>query len=68
MLQRPFSKLKKHSPTHLYMLYPMVQSIALVCVEKVKKMPSQGLCPLSLSFTIEKQNHFGARACSYQKI
>jgi hypothetical protein len=27
------SKLKKHGPTNLYMLYPMVQSVALVCVE-----------------------------------
>jgi hypothetical protein len=30
-LQRPFPKLKKHSPTNIYMLYPMVQSVALVC-------------------------------------
>jgi hypothetical protein len=42
MLQRPFPKLKKHSPTRLYMLYPMVQSVVLVCVEKVKKMTPQG--------------------------
>jgi hypothetical protein len=42
MLQRPFPKLKKHGPTRLYMLYPMVQSVALVCVEKVKKMTPQG--------------------------
>jgi hypothetical protein len=32
-LQRPFSKLKKNSHTNLYMLYPIVQSVALVCVE-----------------------------------
>jgi hypothetical protein len=31
------------------MLYPMVQHIALVCVEIEKKMPPQGLCPLSSS-------------------
>jgi hypothetical protein len=48
-LQRPFSKLKKHSPTHLYMLYPMVQSVVLVFVEKVKKRALQGHCPLSSS-------------------
>jgi hypothetical protein len=33
MQQRPFSKLKKHGPTNLYMLYPMAQSVARVCVE-----------------------------------
>jgi hypothetical protein len=42
MLQTSISKLNKHSTTHLYMLYPMVQSVALVFVEKVKKMPLQG--------------------------
>jgi hypothetical protein len=49
MLQTFFSKLKKHSPTCLYMLYPMVQSGVLVCVEIDKKMPLQGHCPLSSS-------------------
>jgi hypothetical protein len=49
MLQRPFSKLEKHSPTRLYMLYPMVQSVVLVCVEKVKKKALQGHSPLSSS-------------------
>jgi hypothetical protein len=29
----PFPKLEKHLPTNLYMLYPMAQSIARVCVE-----------------------------------
>jgi hypothetical protein len=64
MLQRPFPKLKTHHPTNLvYMLYPMVQSVWLVCVEKVKKMTLQWHCPLSSSFTIiENQNHFGAWA------
>jgi hypothetical protein len=47
MLQTSFPKLKKHHPTNLYMLYPMMQSVAHVCVEKVKKMPSQWHCPLS---------------------
>ena len=47
MLQRPFPKLKKHGPTNLYMLYRMVQSVWLVCVEKVKKMTLQRQCPLS---------------------
>jgi hypothetical protein len=55
MLQTSFSKLKKHSPTRLYMLYPMVQSVALVCVEKVKKMPSQWHCPLSSSSIIQNR-------------
>jgi hypothetical protein len=62
MLQRPFSKLKKHCPTQLYMLYPMVQSGALVCVEKVKKMPPQWHCPLSIvignPLSIIIRNHF----------
>jgi hypothetical protein len=48
MLQRPFPKLKKHSPTNVYMLYQMVQSVALVCVEIDKKMPPQWHCPLSI--------------------
>ena len=29
-------------PTNLYMLYPMMQRVLLVCVEKVKKMVPQG--------------------------
>jgi hypothetical protein len=60
MLQTSFPKLKKHSPTRLYMLYPMVQSVALVFVEIVKKMPLQWHCSLPSSpFTIK--NHFGVR-------
>jgi hypothetical protein len=47
MLQTSFSKLKKHSPTNLYMLYPMAQSFGLVCVEMDKQMPLQWHCPLS---------------------
>jgi hypothetical protein len=47
MPRRPFSKLKKHGPTNLYMIYPMAQSVALVCVEIDKKMPLQWHCPLS---------------------
>jgi hypothetical protein len=62
MPQTSFSKLKKHSPTTIYMLYPMAQSVALFCIEIDKKMPLQWHCSLS-SFivTMEKQNHFGAR-------
>jgi hypothetical protein len=45
MPQRPFSKLKKHAPTNLYMLYPMAQSVALFCIEIDKKMPLQWHCP-----------------------
>jgi hypothetical protein len=41
MLQTSFPKLKTHHPTNLYMLYPMMQSVLLVCVEKVKKMTPQ---------------------------
>jgi hypothetical protein len=48
MLQTSFPNLKKHHPTRLYMIYLMMQSIWLVCVEKVKKMPSQWHCPSSL--------------------
>ena len=48
MLQRPFPKLKKHHPTNLYMLYPMAQSVGLVCVEMDKQMPPQWHCPLSI--------------------
>ena len=42
-----FPKLKKHSPTNFYMLYPMVQSVALVCLEINKKLTLQRQCPLS---------------------
>jgi hypothetical protein len=42
MLQTSFSELKTHHPTNLYMLYPMMQSVFLVCVKKVKKMAPQG--------------------------
>jgi hypothetical protein len=48
------------------MLYPMAQSVALVCVEIDKKMPLQWHCPLSSVGTMEKQNHFAAWAGSYQ--
>jgi hypothetical protein len=65
MPQTSFSKLKKHSPTTLYMLYPMAQSVALIFVEKVKKKALQGHSPLSSSHhpssIVQKQNHFGAQ-------
>ena len=41
MLQTFFPKPKKCSPTILYMIFPMAQSVALVFVEKVKKIPPQ---------------------------
>jgi hypothetical protein len=54
-LKRPFPKLKKHSPTRIYMLYPMAQSVACVCVEIDKKMAPQGALSIviitSLSFS-----------------
>jgi hypothetical protein len=72
MLQTSFPKLKKHTPTRLYMLYPRVQSVALACVEIDKKKALQGHSPLSSSHhpssivQKQKQNHFGAQARSYQ--
>jgi hypothetical protein len=48
MPQRQFSKLKKHGPTNIYMLYLMAQSVALFCIEIDKKMPLQWHCPSSL--------------------
>jgi hypothetical protein len=36
-----FSKAKKCSPTILYMIYLMAQSVSLVFLQKVKKMPPQ---------------------------
>jgi hypothetical protein len=45
MLKAPFLKVKKHGPTNLYMLYPMVQSVALLCIEIDKKMAPQGHSP-----------------------
>jgi hypothetical protein len=70
MLQTSFPKMKKHHPTNLYMLYPMAQSIAYVCVEIDKQMPPQGgiVHCHHPSSTIQKQNHFGARARSYQNL
>ena len=70
MLQTSFPKLKKHHPTRLYMLYPMVHSVALVCIEIDKQMPPQGHCPLYIVIIIiiEIQNHFGAQAHSYDAI
>jgi hypothetical protein len=52
MLQTSFPELKKHGPTNLYMLYPMAQSVVLVCVEIDKKMPPQWHCPLSSTFSL----------------
>jgi hypothetical protein len=52
MLQTSFPELKKHRPTNLYMLYPMAQSVVLVCVEIDKKMPPQWHCPLSSTLSL----------------
>jgi hypothetical protein len=57
MPQRPFSKLKKHGPTNLYMLYPMAQSAARVCVES-RHGKGAGR---ALFIVIITKNHFGAR-------
>jgi hypothetical protein len=45
----PFPKLEKHLPINLYMLYPMAQSVARVCVEIDNKKALQRHCPLSSS-------------------
>jgi hypothetical protein len=52
MLQTSFPERKKHGPTNLYMIYPMAQSVVLVCVEIDKKMPPQWYCPLSSTFSL----------------
>jgi hypothetical protein len=69
MLQRPFLKLKKHSPTNLYMIYPMVHSVLLLCVKIDKKMPLQckGIV-YCCHHHVKKQNHFGMQASFYLKI
>jgi hypothetical protein len=57
-LKRPFPKLKKHSPTRLYMLYPMAQSVVLVCVEIDKKMAPQGAMSIVINiFTVGAANN-----------
>jgi hypothetical protein len=60
-LQTSFPKLKKHSPTHLYMLYPMLQRFVRECVEIDMKRPSEVHCPWSSSIITIVENHFGAR-------
>ena len=72
MLQRPFPKLKKHHPTRLYMLYPMLQSVALVCIEIDKQMPPQWHCPLSIFHchwkSIAIRNHFSIQILNFDLI
>ena len=41
ILKTIFPKLKKHSPTNLYMLYPMIQSAVLDSVERDVKSPPE---------------------------
>jgi hypothetical protein len=48
MQQTPFPKLKKHSLTIIYMIYPFMQSVVRFCVEIEKKMPPQWHDPLSI--------------------
>ena len=50
--------LKKHHPTNIYMLYPMVQPVVLDCIEIDKKMALQGHCPsmIIIIIIIQKQN------------
>ena len=71
MLHTSFPKLKKHHPTRLYMVYPMVQSVGLVCVEQVKKLALQGgivHCPL-LSIVIgNPRNHFSIQILNFDFI
>jgi hypothetical protein len=54
MPQTSFSKLKKHIPTNIYMIYPMAQSVDRFYVEIKKKMPPQWHCPLSSSLSKNK--------------
>jgi hypothetical protein len=57
-LQRLFSKLKKHPPTNLYMLYPMVQSFALVCVENIQENDTaKALSITIIRFTVAQPNN-----------
>jgi hypothetical protein len=64
MLKTSFSKLKKHHPTNLYMLYPMAQSACLVCVKIDKKLTLQMHCPLSIVIII----HFWCTATTPQRF
>jgi hypothetical protein len=53
------------------MLYPMVQSIALVCVEIDKKMPLQWHCPLSIVIGNPLsiiRNHFSIQILNFDFI
>jgi hypothetical protein len=55
-----------HGPTNLYMLYPMEQSVVLVCVEKVKKMPLQWHCLLSVYVDSDAVHLYHAgKACGW---
>jgi hypothetical protein len=69
-LQRPFPKLKKHHPTNLYMLYPMAQSVLLVCIEIDKKMTLQWHCPSSLEnpLSIIIRNHSSIQILNFDFI
>jgi hypothetical protein len=53
--------LKKHSPTHLYMIYLMLQRASRECVEIDMKRPSEVHCPWSSSTITIIENYFGAR-------
>ena len=70
MLQTSFPKLKKHPPTRLYMLYPKMQSVLLVCVEIDKQMPPQGgivHCHWKSIVSIIR-NHFGIQILNFDFI
>jgi hypothetical protein len=68
-LQRPFSKLKKRSPTNLYMLYLMVQSVALVCVGKeTRKGHSNGIFSIVIGNPLSIRNHFSIQILNFDFI
>ena len=72
MLQTSFPRLKKHHPTRLYMLYPIMQSVLLVCVEIDKQMPPQGgivHCHWkSISTLSIIRNHFGIQILNFEVL
>jgi hypothetical protein len=66
-----FSKLKKHPPTNLYMLYLMAQSVALVCVEIDKKRTPQGgivHCHWKSIVVHRSQNQFSIQILNFDFI
>jgi hypothetical protein len=69
MLQTSFPKLKKHHSTRLYMIYPMMQSVLLVCVEIDKQMPLQGgIVHCHWKSIVHHRNHFSIQILNFDFI